>query len=174
MEPFFTNEYQETREIYLEVAAKVSRCYGKKKRIIFCFCTGVFASGASYLFYLNKVLFALPLSICACICVYYGFFAYKTFAEEHFKTTDFTFGTAYFTYSFYNEYIKFEVHNSTDKITYDKIFDMLETKNTYALMIGRRARINYGLFLKKDSFRGIDEAGFLSYIKEKCPSLKQK
>lgn len=173
MEPLFSNEFQLTGEIFLEFLKKVYRVNKKGSRyfyiaimIICCFLSILFCSHEMWNIAVLLILLALYY-------FYYAFFRYRTIAKSSYKSLNELCGPIiYQMVSFFDEYIEdSSSKKSILNFTYDKITNILETKNMYILMIGNQSKVR-GAIVKKDSFIGIDKSEFLAFIKDKCPNIK--
>jgi hypothetical protein len=174
MEPLFTNEYQMTEKINIEFAKKHFHKYLKKTRNILLILALYMLFGVVNSFIKNIVGPAtIILLFLAGVFIYFSFFYIIVFAKISYKNLTNLHGPiAIMTVRFYDDYIESCTQTSSSKYTYDMFAGVLKSENIYALMLGKNKVSNQGIIIKKDSFKGIDEAGFLSFIHSKCPNMK--
>lgn len=174
MEPLFTNEF-ELNEIVMKEFFKKSY---KKLRWSFVRFFIVFFIFAAFqiVFTIMENTFragVLILLIPVAVFGYFGFFFVNKLAKMQYKHLLKMNGLIVLvTAKFHNDYIEYSTQTSTAKYPYDKFGFVLKMKNTYGLIFGKNKHGHQGIIIKKDSFTGIDEAGFLSFIHSKCPNLK--
>lgn len=169
METLFENEYELSKELYVELESKFY-VKNRKKYRAFVLASALLTL-ALFLFSLTMkdfLWFSIFTFVMDALFWFMYFKAYLIYAGKRYKQiVDLNGGLPRLTNLFYDDKIVIKTQRSERTIYYDQISDVIETDDFYAPLVQKQS-----VLLLKDSFTKGDLESFKTFIKEKCPALR--